>query len=134
MNVEKVLNRVNEVRLFSDRLHEVHNPSGVGNSNAFRYYFSAFLNAAYSVEQFGKWEVTADLQAHGKIHPSSSVDGRNIKRAGNTLSPEEQELWCSLLGMAESEEQRYIENGAGPRLSKKLFLWKSFRSRRQLRQ
>jgi hypothetical protein len=66
MNVEKVLNKVNEVRFFSDRLHEVHNPSGVGNLNAFRYYFSAFLNAAYSVEQFGKWEVTADLQAQGK--------------------------------------------------------------------
>src|SRR5215813_3464295 len=98
MNLEKVLDKVDEVKFFSDRLHEVHNPSGIRNPNAFRYYFSAFLNAAYSVEQFAKWEVMADLQAHGKNESDQGRGWQKYKEGWcHTLSPEEQELWSSLL-------------------------------------
>jgi hypothetical protein len=97
MNVEKVLDKVNEVKFFSDRLHEVHNPFRVGNPNAFRYYFSAFLNAVYSVEQFAKWEVMAEVQAQGKNESEQKRGWQKYKKGWcDTLSPEEQELWSSL--------------------------------------
>ena len=97
MNLTKVQDKVNEVKFFSEKLHEVHSLPVPGNTDAFRYYFSAFLNAAYSVEQFAKWEVMADVQAQGKNESEQKRGWEKYKeRWCDTLGPEERELWSSL--------------------------------------
>jgi hypothetical protein len=97
MNLEKVLDKVNEVKFFSDKLHEVHNPFGLGNPNAFRYYFSAFLNAVYSVEQFAKTEVMGNLKKQGKKKFERKQGWQEHKTGWYAnLLPAEEELWRSL--------------------------------------
>ena len=96
MNLEKVLDKVNEVKFFSEKLHKVYDPTG--NPNAFKYYFSAFLNAVYSVQQFAKMEVMMDLHTHGKKESEQKQSWQKYEKGWcDTLTAEEQELWSSLL-------------------------------------
>ena len=96
MNLDKVLDKVNEVKFFSEKLHDVHTPSVPGNPDAFRYYFSAFVNAVYSVQQFAKTEAMGELQRQGKT-TSKRIWQKHEKDWFDTLTPNEQELWSALL-------------------------------------
>jgi hypothetical protein len=97
MNLDRVLDKVNEVDFFSEKLHKTRNSTTSG-PNAFRYYFSAFLNAVYSVQQFAKTEVMLELQTRGKKESEQKQIWQKYDKGWcNTLTPEEQELWSSLL-------------------------------------
>lgn len=96
MNLEKVLDKVNEVKFFSEKLHEFHSPLVPGNPDTFRYYFSAFLNAAYSVEQFAEAEVMVELRGQGKKKSKHQVWQEYKKGWYDTLTTEQRGLWSSL--------------------------------------
>jgi|GraSoiStandDraft_16_1057320.scaffolds.fasta_scaffold5510983_1 hypothetical protein len=65
MNLAGTWHKVNEARFFFDKLHEIHEPMSQTNPDEFAYYFSAFLNAAYSVEEFARREVIVQLKKQG---------------------------------------------------------------------
>jgi hypothetical protein len=96
MNLEKVLDKVNEVKFFSEKLHEFHSPLVPGNPDTFRYYFSAFLNAAYSVEQFAEADVMVELRGQGKKKSKHQVWQEYKKGWYDTLTTEQRGLWSSL--------------------------------------
>jgi hypothetical protein len=94
MNFEKVWDKVNEARFFSNKLHEVHEPMSQTNSEAFRYYFSALLNASYSVEKFAETEFIIGLEKQGRQGEKSWKQYR--QKWCESLPSEEQMLWRSL--------------------------------------
>lgn len=101
MNFEKVLDKVGESKFFYEELHEVHNQMVPGNPNVvFSYYFNAFLNAVYSVQEFAEAEVRLRIQ--GKKH-KKQVWEKCKKSWCDTLTREEQELWFSLLRIRGTE-------------------------------
>ena len=79
MNLDKVLDKVNEVKFYSEKLHDVHNSAVPGNPDEFRYYFSAFLNAVYSVQQFAKTKAMEELQRQSKKNRAGMAENRHLR-------------------------------------------------------
>jgi len=67
MNLDGARDKLEELRFFLGKLCEKPNPRIRENPNAVRYYFSAFLNAGYSVDKSEQVELWHSLTKFGGI-------------------------------------------------------------------
>jgi len=87
MNLDGARDKLEELRFFLEKLCEKPTPRIPENPNAVRYYFSAFLNAGYSVDQYVR-------EVFGKPGPKK---WEAMKEPWyKTLKSEQVELWHSL--------------------------------------
>jgi hypothetical protein len=101
MNLEATRDRLEEARFFLRYLDEAQNRPQLQTQTPFRYYLSAFLGAAYSVEQYLQTEVVRAMRQQAR----TQVKKLSKRQAGKhynqlfvewftALPPEKQALWA----------------------------------------
>jgi hypothetical protein len=104
VNLEKSRDKLEEARFFLRQLCQVPDVRTAENPNAVKYYFSAFLSAAYSVAEHLRTEVIGELRSQARATSIKKDAKENYehwqKQWYDALSDEERLSWKSLTEQA----------------------------------